>query len=750
MNYLFAILSAFLIFIQPAAQNHNAKGKTGSATIDERVKELLSKMTIEEKVGQMTQVTLQVVTKTMGTYSQRFEPDLNKLKEAIIKYHVGSLLNTYDIAMSAGQWDSLITKIQNIATKETRLKIPVLYGIDAIHGANYTTNATVFPQPISMAATWNRELVKKEGEITSFEVKACGIPWNFYPVLNLGRNPLWPRIWETYGEDVYMAKQMGISYMEGAQGNDPSAKNKLAVCLKHYAGYGFPLNGRDRTPAWIPERMMKEYFLPPFKAGIKAGALTVMVNSSEVNGIPTHSDYHLLTEVLKREYGFKGFVVSDWADIKNLYERDRVASSEKESVKMAVMAGVDMSMVPLDYSFYDSLIELVKEGSVPISRIDDAVSRILRVKFIVGIFDNPYPDTTMKSLIGSSESTKINLQAARESLVLVKNKSNILPLSKNIKLLVTGPAANKMSCLNGGWTITWQGDDEAAYPKNKNTVLKAIENKIGADNVKYIVGTTFSKDINSDSAFNDAKNFDAIIVVLGEKAYCETPGNIDDITLNEAQLNLASKLNKTGKPIILVMLEGRPRVISKIEPDAKAILLGFLPGMEGGNAVADILFGDTNPSGKLPITYPHDPNAFMHYDYKPMENFGTNAFNPQWNFGYGLSYTKFEYSNLTIDKTTINKEDSLHVSVTVKNTGILSGKEVVQLYISDLYGSVSRPNKQLKGFEKISLNPGESKIVRFIISQNDLSFIGRNNKRIVEPGDFKVIIDKLSEQFTLM
>ena len=483
MKYFIIFISAFLLSIQPFAQNNKI--------IDRKVKELLSKMTLEEKIGQMTQVTLQVVTKTMGTNLHRFEPDLNKLKEAIIKYHVGSILNIYDIAMSAGQWDSLITEIQNIATKETRLKIPVLYGIDAIHGANYTTDATIFPQPISMAATWNRDLVKKEGEITSFEVKACGIPWNFYPVLNLGRNPLWPRMWETYGEDVYLAKQMGTNYIEGAQGNDPSAKNKMAVCLKHYVGYGFPLNGKDRTPAWIPERMMKEYFLPPFEAGVKAGALTVMVNSSEVNGIPTHSDYHLLTEVLKLEYGFKGFVVSDWADIKNLYERDRVASSEKEAVKMAVMAGVDMSMVPLDYSFYNLLIELVKHGSVPMSRIDDAVSRILRVKLIAGILDNPYPDTTMKSLLGSSESTKINLQAARESLVLVKNKNNILPLSKNIKLLVTGPAANKMSCLNGGWTITWQGDNEAAYPKNKNTVLKAIENKIGADNVKHIEGTTF-------------------------------------------------------------------------------------------------------------------------------------------------------------------------------------------------------------------------------------------------------------------
>ena len=749
MNYFFSLTTALLFFILPFSHNQKRSENSKEDLIDKKVKALISKMTLEEKVGQMTQVSLQVVTKKRGTNSQRFEPDYDKLKEAIVKYQVGSILNVYDIALSSGQWDSLITEIQDIATKETRLKIPVLYGIDAIHGANYTKDATIFPQPINIAATWDRDLVKKEGEITSFEVKACGIPWNFYPVLNMGRNPLWSRLWETYGEDTYMAQQMGISYIEGAQGNDPSAKNKLAVCLKHYVGYGFPFNGKDRTPAWIPERMMKEYFLPPFEAGIKAGALTVMVNSSEVNGIPAHSDYHLLTEVLKKEYGFKGFVVSDWADIKNLYERDRVASSEKEAVKMAVMAGVDMSMVPLDYSFYNLLLQLAKEGSVPMSRIDDAVSRILRVKFLTGIFDNPYPDTTMKSMVADSESTKINLQAARESLVLVKNQNNLLPLKKNIKVLVTGPAANMLSCLNSGWTITWQGDDEAAYPKNKNTVLEAIEQKIGKRNVSYVEGSSFDTDINSDSAVNAAKNVDAIIIVLGEKAYCETPGNIDDLTLDEAQLSLASKLSKTGKPIILVMLEGRPRVISKIEPEAGAILLGFLPGMEGGNAIADVLFGDANPSGKLPVTYPRYPNDIVHYDYKPMENFGTNTFNPQWNFGYGLSYTTFTYSNLTLDKTRINKNDSINVSVTVKNTGNLPGKEVVQLYLSDLYGSVSRPNKQLKGFEKIFLNPEESKIVKFVITQNDLSFIGRNNKRIVEPGEFKVTIDKLSRGFTL-
>ena len=749
MNFILTLVSALLLFISPGNNKNNFGQESRAKNVEKKVNELLSQMTLEEKVGQMTQITIQTVSKIRGTHSEHFELDTGKLAEAIKKYHVGSIINVYDIATTADYWNNLITKIQDIATKETRLKIPILYGIDAIHGATYTKDATLFPQAINMAATRNRDLVKKEGEITSYEVKASGIPWNFYPVLGVGRQPPWPRLWETYGEDVYLVKEMGKNYIEGAQGADPAKKDKLAICLKHYLGYSYPMNGKDRTPAWISERMMREYFLPPFAMGVKEGALTVMVNSSEIDGIPTHSDYHLLTEVLKKELGFKGFVVSDWNDIKNLYERDKVAPSPKEAVRMAVMAGVDMSMVPLDYSFYDLLLQLVKEGSVPMSRIDDAVSRILKVKYLTGIIDNPYPDTLLKSKIADSESKKINLQAARESIVLAKNKNDILPLSKNIKVLVTGPNANMLSSMNGGWTITWQGDDEVAYPQEKNTVLEAIGQKIGADNVKYIEGTSFNSDINSEKAVEEAKVVDAIILVLGEKAYCETPGNIDDLTLDEAQLNLASKLSKTGKPVILVMIEGRPRIISKIEPGMDGILLGFLPGMEGGNAIADIIFGDVNPSGKLSVTYPRMPNDITHYDYKPLENLNGNVFNPQWNFGYGLSYTNFEYSNLSLNKDVINKNDPVEVSVTVKNTGKIAGKEAVQLYLSDLVGSVSRPNKQLKGFEKIYLNPGESKNVKFTITPDDLSFIGRNNKRIIEPGDFVVKIENLTKKFTL-
>ena len=510
-----------------------------------------------------------------------------------------------------------------------------------IHGANYTLNSTLFPQAINMAASFNRDLARIAGEITAVETRASGIPWNFYPVLDLGRQPLWPRLWETFGEDVYLASQMGSSYIKGQQGDDFSKHNKVATCLKHYVGYSFPLNGKDRTPAWISERMLREYFLPSFEAGIKAGAKTVMVNSAEVDGIPTHSDYHLLTEVLRNELNFKGFVVSDWEDIKRLYSRDRVADSPKEAVRMAVMAGVDMSMVPYDFTFYELLLELVKEGKVPQSRIDEAVERILTVKMEMGLFANPYPDKSLAKQFASQEFTTANLNAARETITLVKNEDNILPLKKDMKVLVTGPAANLLSSLNSGWTITWQGSEESLYPKEKNTILEAIQKKIGTSNVIYSEGSTFDKEVDIQKAVTSAAGADIIVLCLGEKAYCETPGNIDDLTLEDAQLSLAQAMFKTGKPVVLLMLEGRPRVIRRIVDGSKGIIIGFLPGMEGGDAMADILFGDVNPSGKLPVTYPKYPNAVYHYDYKPLEFFDTNSYDPQWAFGRWLKLYYF-------------------------------------------------------------------------------------------------------------
>jgi beta-glucosidase len=450
-----------------------------SLSTDEKVKELLSKMTIEEKVGQMTQVTIQAVSKTQGIKDQLHEMDYSKLDEALKKYHVGSILNVYDAAHTVEYWHEVITRIQDIAIKETRLGIPVIYGIDAIHGANYTKGSVLFPQSINMAASFNRDMVSRIGEITSYEIRASGIPWNFYPVMDLGRQPLWPRLWETFGEDVYLASEIGVSYIKGAQGDNYGDGVKAATCLKHYVGYSFPINGLDRTPAWISERMMREYFLPPFEAAIKAGAPTIMVNSGEVDGIPGHANYHLLTEILRDELNFKGFVVSDWEDIIRLHSRDRVADSPKEAVRLAVMAGIDMSMVPYDFSFYNLLLELVKEGSVPVSRIDEAVTRILTVKMQLGLFENPYPDKSLTQNFASSDFMKVNAASAGESIILTKNEGNLLPLSRDSKVLVTGPTANLLSVMNSGWTITWQGNEESLYPHEKNTVLEALQQELG-------------------------------------------------------------------------------------------------------------------------------------------------------------------------------------------------------------------------------------------------------------------------------
>ena len=749
MNQLLKTIAVFLIlFVSIGLKPIETQKKSDS--IDQRVKDLLSKMTLEEKVGQMTQVTIQAFSKTQGTKDQKHEIDNAKLEKAIKKYHIGSILNVYDVAHTIEYWHEIIDKIQNIATKETRLGIPIIYGIDAIHGTTYSKGGTLFPQAISMAATWNTDIAKRAGEITSYETRASGIPWNFYPVLDIGRQPLWSRLWETFGEDVYLAAQMGTSYISGAQGDDMSAPDKLATCLKHYVGYSFPINGKDRTPAWISERMLREYFLPTFEAGILAGSPTIMVNSSEVDGIPGHANYHLLTEVLRNELNFKGIVVSDWEDIIRLHTRDKIADTPKEAVRIAVMAGVDMSMVPLNFSFYDHLLELVKTGSVPLWRIDEAVSRILRVKMQVGLFENPYPNKDLVKKFACKEFTDANLNAARESIILTKNEGNILPLSKNNKVLVTGPTANLLSVMNGGWTITWQGNEETLYPQEKNTVLKAIQNKIGEKNVNHVEGCDFDKDINTAKAVAEAKNSDVVVLCLGEPTYCETHGSIFDLTLNKAQLDFANMIIETGKPVVLLMIEGRPRLITSIEPKIKGIVLGFLPGMEGGNAIAEVLFGDYNPNGKLPITYPKYPNGITLYDYKPIEKFDGYDYDPLWQFGYGLSYTNFSYNNLKLSADKINESNELTVTVDVKNVGQITSKEVVQLYITDLYASVTRPNKQLKGFEKISLNPGETKTVTFKLNKEHLSFIGKENKRVVEAGEFEVMVSDMKRKFTLL
>jgi beta-glucosidase len=731
----------------------------------QRIEALLKRMTLEEKVGQMTQLAIGMISKGQN---QDIQIDAEKLDKAIVRYGVGSILNVSEQALTPDKWHDIIGQIQAAATKRTRLGIPVIYGIDSIHGANYIQGATLFPQEIGMAATWNPELMKRGSEIAAMETRAAGIPWSFSPVLDIGRNPLWPRFWETFGEDPYLAKVMGVAFVRGMEGSDVASQDHVASSLKHYMGYSLPLSGRDRTPAWIPENYLREYVLPPFDVAIKAGAHTVMVNSAEINGVPGHINHHILTDILHGELGFKGFVVSDWEDIKKLVTIWRVAATEKEATRMAVMAGIDMSMVPLDYSFADHLIALVKEGAVPQSRIDEAVRRILRVKFELGLFEKPTPDPALKSKIGLSESRQASLQAARESMTLLKNENNLLPLSKDRKVLVTGPTADSLISLNNGWSYVWQGSEESLYPKDRPTIRRAIEAKAGAANVTYAPGTKITRPAGSTSnntptdveaevdipaAVRAAGAADVVVLCLGEGSYTETPGNITDLTLGEPQLKLAEAIEATGKPVVLVLVEGRPRIINRIVDKAGAVLMAYNPGNEGGQAVADVLFGDFNPSGKLPFTYPRTPNGLITYDHKAFETedtaFGNMAFRPQFEFGQGLSYTTFGYSDLRLGQKTVTGSANLPISVTVTNNGRRAGKEIVQLYVSDLVASLSPAGKRLKRFAKIYLEPGQSRTLTFKLHRDDLSFIGADNKLIVEPGEFEVTIAGLKDRFEL-
>lgn len=726
-----------------------------------QIEALLRRMTNEEKVGQMTQLTLEMV---VDGQNQNVRINPTKLQKAIEQYGVGSILNCYDQALTSDKWQELITQIQ-AAAKKNRLGIPVIYGIDSIHGANYVQGATLFPQETGMAATWNPELMKRAAEISAMETRAAGIPWSFSPVLDVGRQPLWPRFWETFGEDPYLAKVMGVAFVRGMEGDDVASPNHVAVSLKHYVGYSFPLDGRDRTSAWIPENYLREYFLPPFTASVQAGARTVMVNSADINGVPAHANYHLLTEILRDELGFKGFVVSDWADIKRLVKDWHVAANEKDATRMAVMAGVDMSMVPNDYSFADLLVALVKEGAVPQTRIDEAVRRILRVKFELGLFDSPMPDAALKSKIGLKESRQVALQAARESITLLKNTDDLLPLSKDRKVLVTGPTADSMISLNNGWSYVWQGSEPSLYPRDRPTIRQAIENKIGGSAVTYVPGTSITRRAGSPSnstptnieqevdipaAVEAAQHSDVVVLCLGEGSYCETPGSIADLTLGEPQLKLAKAIAATGKPMIIVLVEGRPRLINSIADSAGAIVMAYNPSNEGGPAIADVLFGDFNPSGKLPFTYPRTTNGLITYDHRPFETEGEHAaIRPQFEFGFGLSYTTFSYRDLRLSRKTISGNEELSASITVSNTGRRAGSEVVQLYLSDLVASISPPGKRLKRFAKVQLQPGEQRTLNFTLRRDDLSFIGGDNKPVVEPGDFDVLIGGLKERFTL-
>src|SRR5689334_3985747 len=638
--------------------------------IGRRVEALLRQMSVEEKVGQMTQIALQSVSSRPGTPTVTVQLDSAKLDYAINQRHIGALLNVYNVAMSPEEWRDANTMIERFS-KRAHLKIPVVYGIDAVHGQIYQTRSTIFPQNIAMAATFDRALMRRSAEITAYETRASGIPWSFAPVLDLGRQPLWPRYYETFGEDPYVASQMGVESVLGFQ-RDPwpalapllgaGAAGKppftgpvfVAASAKHYLGYSMPLSGKDRTTAWIPERELRELFVPSFRAAINAGILTVMVNSSDINGVPVHADPKLLTDLLRKELGFTGVVDSDWEDIIRLYRIHNVAKTNKEAVREAVMAGIDMSMVPNSWSFTDDLLALVKEGSVPMSRIDEAVRRILRMKLELGVFENNDPDPAMIANIGAPAFQAVSRDAANEAITLLKNDRGILPLAKSAKVFVTGPTADHLPSLYGGWSYTWQGTEEAMYPKNVKTLLAAVRDQVGEGNVKYVPGSKLNDTLDVAAAVAAAEGSDVAVVALGEDAYAETPGNIDDLTLPQPQLRLARAIEATGVPVVLVLYHGRPRIVRDAVDGARAIVTGYETGPYGGEAVAAVLFGDVNPSGKLPFSWPRYTGAILNaYDRaRPADIGGTDStnrgYNPEWAFGHGLSYTTFAYSDLKV------------------------------------------------------------------------------------------------------
>ncbi len=732
--------------------------KNNKAEIDAKVSELVSKMTLEEKVGQMTQITVTIFedTKKSGYF------DAAKLKQGIQDYHIGSILNVPNPgAPTLKRWQETMQAITNEANK-TRLKIPVLYGIDAIHGASYSAGATLFPQQIGLAATFNTDLVKRGAAISAYETRASSIPWVFSPDLDFPRNPAWSRMWESFGEDAYLSSKMAVALVDGFEGNNNvGSKYSVASCMKHYIGYGSTTTGKDRTPSIIPERILRQYDLTIYQAAINAGAKSVMVSSGEINGTPVHASKHLITDILKKELGFSGVVVTDWKDIIYLYTRHKVAESKRDAVRIAVMAGIDMSMVPEEFSFYTDLVDLVKKGEVPISRIDDAVSRILKMKYELNLFQNTVADLKDYPKFGSAEHIQEAYNTAAESITLLKNNASALPLNKNEKILVTGATANSMKYLNGGWSYTWQGENSDTYAADKFTILEAFQNKLGKENVLYTAGADLEKEDDAEiqKAVELAKNASKIVLCLGEKNYTETPGDISDLYMSTSQIKLALALAKINKPIILVLNEGRPRLISNFEDKMSAVVQCYLPGNEGARALVDILYGEVNPSGRLPYNYPKYPNSLEKYNRKYTESISEGEQNndatyeksyaPQFEFGTGLSYTTFTYSNLKIDKTEITNTDQINVSVDITNSGNRAGKEAVLLYLSDHVASITPEFKSLKGFEKIDLKPNETKTVKFIINQKDLQFVNEDLKWISEKGTFTIQIGDQKKDFLL-
>lgn len=722
--------------------------------IEANIQEWLKKMTLEEKIGQMCEITVDVVTDFPGS-KEGFKLSEAMLDTVIGKYKVGSILNVpLSVAQKKEVWAEAIRKIQEKSMKE--IGIPCIYGVDQIHGTTYTLDGTLFPQGVNMGASFNRELVRRGAEISAYETKAGCIPWTYAPVVDLGRDPRWPRMWENYGEDCYVNAEMGVAAVKGFQGEDPNhiGEYRVAACMKHYMGYGVPVSGKDRTPSSISRSDLREKHFAPFLAAVKAGALSVMVNSGVDNGMPFHANRELLTEWLKEDLNWDGMIVTDWADINNLCTRDHIAATKKEAVKIAINAGIDMSMVPYEVSFCDYLKELVQEGEVPMSRIDDAVARVLRLKYRLGLFEHPYWDIRKYDKFGSAEFAAEALQAAEESEVLLKNEGGILPLRKGTKILLAGPNANSMRCLNGGWSYSWQGHRADEFAGAYHTIYEALCDKFGTQNIVYEPGVTYAPYKNDnwweenepeiDKAVKAAAGVDVIVACIGENSYCETPGNMNDLTLSANQRNLVKALAGTGKPVVLILNQGRPRIINDIVPLAKAVVNVMLPGNYGGDALANLLSGDANFSAKMPFTYPKYVNMLPNYDYKSCENMGQMGGNynydavmdVQWPFGYGLSYTTYAYSNLRVDRTEFVASDELVFSVDVTNTGKVEGKESVLLYSKDVVASSTPDNIRLRNFEKIALKPGETKTVTMKLKGSDLAFVGYDGKWRLEKGDF--------------
>ena len=736
---------------------------TEVSNIDSKVQDILSQMTLEEKVGQMAQINLTVIAKGPNKWGSSFplEIDPQKAKKALVDFKVGSVLNTINnTAQNTETWHKTITEIQKYSIDSTRMKLPVIYGIDAIHGTTYTAGATMFPQQITTAASWNEENAYNMALVCAYETRASGIPWNFSPVLDLGLDPRFPRQFETFGEDPLMVERFGEAMIRGYQGenNDISNKYSVAACMKHFVGYHAVISGKDRTPAYIPDNVLSEYHIEPFKKAIEAGAKTVMINSGLINGVPVHADYNLMINVLRNKLGFEGVILTDWEDIRKLHDRDKVAKNQKEAIKMAINAGIDMSMIPYEYEhFIKNLILLVKEGEVSIERIDDAVMRILKLKFELDLFNNPVTNYEDYEDFGSKKHHQLAYKAASESITLLKNNDNILPLKGKPRILVTGPNANNMRTLNGAWTYSWQGDLTDDFAGDYNTIFEAVRNNFGSNNVKYIPGVSYRKggnyydmdEISINKAVQEARRSDYIVLCLGENTYTEKPGDLNDLNIHKLQSKLALELSKTGKPIILILNLGRPRLISDIEPLMSAVVNVYLPGNFGADALSDILSGRVNPSGKLPYSYPAYPNSLLPYYYKPSEvqNNAQGAYNyvgevnNLYDFGYGLSYSDFKYSNFSVSKDTFALSDTVNVGVFVTNESDIDGYETIQVYSSDLYASITPDVKRLRDFSKVHIKAGETKRLNFSIPVSELEFYNINNIPIVEEGRFKITIN---------